>query len=73
MRTIVDIPDDQVAALKRLGEQAQVSRSELVRRAVGEYLQRHAIDNDDVAFGLWREQSIDGLALQESLRSEWQE
>jgi len=73
MRTIVDIPEDQVEALKRLGERARLSRAELVRRAVAEYLQRQAPGPGDTAFGLWREQPLDALAVQDSLRAEWDE
>ena len=73
MRTIVDIPEDQVEALKRLSERAHLSRSELVRRAVAEYLQRHSPGTGDAAFGLSREQPLDALAMQDSLRVEWGE
>jgi hypothetical protein len=73
MRTIVDIPEDQVEALKRLGERSRLSRAELMRRAVAEYLQRHSPGPGDAAFGLWREQPLDALAVQDSLRAEWGE
>jgi len=71
MRTIVDLPDEQLEPLKILGEQMKLSRSELVRRAVADYLRRHRAVTDDTAFGVWRGRSEDGLAYQERLRSEW--
>ena len=71
MRTIVDLTDDQVAALKRLGERSKLSRAELVRRAVAAYLRDHEPDARDEAFGLWQDDPRDGLDLQRGLREEW--
>lgn len=73
MRTIVDLPEDQIAALKRLSKQSKLSRAELMRLAVGEYLQNHCADNTDDAFGIWRGQALDGLDYQRQLRDEWSE
>jgi metal-responsive CopG/Arc/MetJ family transcriptional regulator len=72
MRTIIDLPEEQVQALKALAEKTRVSRAELVRRAVSEYLDRRRVDaEDDDAFGLWRARGQDGLAYQEARRTEW--
>ena len=71
MRITLEISDEQVTELKRLGKQANLSLSELVRGAIGEYLQRHEIDNDDVAFGLFRERPIESIGFQNTIRSEW--
>lgn len=38
MRTIVDLPEEQVRALDKIGQDENVSRAELVRQAVGLYL-----------------------------------
>jgi hypothetical protein len=73
MRTIVDLPEDQIAALKQLSKQSKLSRAELMRRAVGEYLQNHSADAADDAFGIWQGQAPDGLAYQRQLREEWSE
>ena len=73
MRTIVEIPDEQIQALKSLGEHEKLSRAELIRRALGEYLARHKRDTEGAAFGLWQTRDIDGLAYQEKLRREWGE
>jgi metal-responsive CopG/Arc/MetJ family transcriptional regulator len=71
MRTIVDLPDKQIEALKRMSELAHSSRAELVRRAIDEYLTRHLPAHDDDAFGLWKKRKTDGLTYQERLRDEW--
>jgi len=71
MRTIVDLPDEQIEALKRMSEAAHSSRAELVRRAIDEYLARHLPAQDDGAFGLWKKRTSDGLAYQERMRDEW--
>ena len=71
MRTIVDLPDDDVKRLAALGKRGRVSRAELVRRAVREYLSRHAPPETDEAFGLWKDRGEDGLAYQRRLRDEW--
>lgn len=71
MRTIVDLPEDQVEALKRLSKQARLSRAELMRRAVADYLQRHDAEPFESAFGIWKEKTRDGVAYQRELREEW--
>lgn len=75
MRTLVDIPDDQIAELTKLAERQKVSRAALVREAIGDLLasrrreaRKQAID---AAFGIWAGMEEDGLAYQERLRSEW--
>lgn len=71
MRTVIDLPDEQVEPLKALADRMQVSRAELVRRAVADYLCRHRPARGDAAFGLWQDRGEDGVAYQERLRSEW--
>ena len=71
MRTIVDLPEKQIEALKRMSETSQSSRAELVRRAIDEYLARHLPAQDDKAFGIWRKRKIDGLDYQDRMRDEW--
>lgn len=72
MRTIIDLPDEQVQALKQMSQIAHVSRAELMRRAVAEYLARHQPPASDEAFGLWRRRPEDGLAYQGRMRDEWE-
>jgi len=71
MRTIVDLPEKQIEALKRISEASRSSRAELVRCAIDEYLARHLPAQDDGAFGIWRKREIDGLYYQDRMRDEW--
>ena len=70
MRTIVDLPDEQIEALKRISDTEQVSRAELMRRAVAEYLVRQQPAPDDAAFGLWRDRAKDSLVYEDAVRAE---
>ncbi len=71
MRTIIDIPDTQLELLNSFALQEKISRAELIRRAVADYLQRCVAVPDDDAFGVWQPRGEDGLAYQQRLREEW--
>ena len=73
MRTIIDLPDNQVKALRTICEQTRLSRAELIRRAVDDYLGRHLPENDIHAFGLWRSRAEDGLSYQNRVTKDWDE
>ncbi len=73
MRTIIDLPPEQIEALKQMGIHSRLSRAELVRRAVAEYIGRHQLDQNDNAFGLWKDRVIDGVEYQQRLRMEWEQ
>ena len=72
MRTIIDLPESQLAALRELERIKKVSRAELVRQAVAQYVVSNA--SAMPAFGAWKKAkraSADGVAVQRKLRSEW--
>ena len=73
MRRIqVDIPGDDLHELDRLASIQGVSRAELIRRAVSQYLVSPKLgDSANQAFGIWKERREDGLAVEARLRSEW--
>lgn len=78
MRTIVDIPESQLAPLDAIASKEKVSRAELVRRAVAMLLESMTKETPqksscDDAFGLWkdREDIIDGVEYQRKIRAEW--
>ncbi|MDP3719243.1 MAG: CopG family transcriptional regulator [Acidobacteriota bacterium] len=71
MRTIIELPADQVESLDEWCRREGVSRAEAVRRAVADHLQKHHTVGAKRAFGIWRDLAEDGLAYQERLRSEW--
>jgi metal-responsive CopG/Arc/MetJ family transcriptional regulator len=76
MRTVIDLPDEQIATLDRLARAAGTSRAAMIREAVRELLRdRTRAPDVDAAFGLWAadDESCreDGLAYQRRLRDEW--
>lgn len=71
MRTSIRIDDAQITALDRLAQQENVSRASLIRRAIDDYLQRQQGSLPADAFGLWANETIDGLAFQEKMRDDW--
>lgn len=71
MRTIVDLPDDQVQALADLCEREGISRSEAIRRAVRMLLASNWEADLAAAFGAWREKDIEGVQYQRAIRTEW--
>jgi metal-responsive CopG/Arc/MetJ family transcriptional regulator len=73
MRTIVDIPKEQLDALAHLCEQQKISRAEAVRRAVDRLLKESSAAQKDAGFGLWKSKRIDSRKFVEKLRSEWNE
>jgi hypothetical protein len=72
MRTIIDLPESQLAALRELENRKKLSRAELIRQAVAQYVVHHA--ETEVAFGAWKtpkRRPVDALAVQKKLRAEW--
>ncbi|NQW03132.1 MAG: ribbon-helix-helix protein, CopG family [Acidobacteria bacterium] len=71
MRTIIELPHDQLAHLDAHCRLESISRAEAIRRAVAAMLaERSSADAAD-AFGLWRDRADQALADQERLRNEW--
>ena len=76
MRTIVDLPEEELRALKAAAKRDEVSQAEAIRRAIRAYLaSRPAPDRESPAFGLWadRQDRQEGVAYQRALRDEWAE
>ena len=71
MRTIIELPETQLERMRPVLKQEGISRAELIRRAVHEYLKRYPEESDDTAFGVRADRAKDGLEYQEELRSEW--
>ena len=72
MRTIIDIPEAQVAALRELEKAKKVSRAELIRQAIAQFVTTQS--PIESAFGAWKARKgrpVDGLALERKLRNEW--
>ena len=71
MRTLVDIPEYDLNALDDLSRHRRLSRAEVIRAAIREYLVRHRGADCDDAFGLWARGAEDGPEFELRLRSEW--
>ncbi len=71
MRILVDIGDAELKALDNMAKADKVSRASLIRKAVGDFLDRNNRQKEADAFGLWGDRAIDGLAYQDKIRSEW--
>lgn len=71
MRTIIDLPDEQLEALDALCLRDGISRAEAVRRAVAGHLARERAPDVRAAFGIWRDRPVDSLTLVATLRDEW--
>lgn len=72
MRTIIELPDDQLEGLAAICRKHGISRAEAIRRAVARHIEAEAGESATRAFGLWKDRDTDGLAFQRQLRGEWQ-
>ena len=72
MRTIIDLPADQLDALDDVCRRDRISRAEAIRRAVALLLRQRG-GAPEQAFGLWSDRRVDGLTYERSLREEWRD
>ena len=71
MRTIIEVPDDDIRNLDRIVEQQKKSRAAIIREAIRLYLKGRVVSSDEAAFGIWKEKKADGLEYQAEVRSDW--
>lgn len=74
MRTIVDLPEDQIGALDELCRREKISRAEAVRRAVAQFLPKTKSNwRNHPAVGLWkgRKRKVDSVEYVRRIRREW--
>ena len=71
MRTLVDIPQEDLVRLTELGKENHVSRAALIREAISAYLAPRGKSDLRKFYGLLKDNPEDGLAMQERLRKEW--
>lgn len=71
MRTLVDLPANDLEQLTTLSHSRRVSRAELIRQAVSGFLAENKAGIDD-SFGLWKKRRVDGVEYQDRLRGEWE-
>ena len=71
MRTIIDIPREQIEVLSEFCQREKLSRAEAVRKAIGRYLKDASIGGRAAAFGIWKKRKINALKYEDRLRGEW--
>jgi metal-responsive CopG/Arc/MetJ family transcriptional regulator len=72
MRTLVDIPNDDLEALDALNKSEGVSRSEAIRRAIKAYVElKTPVAKRHDGFGLWKDYGIDTDEYLRKIRAEW--
>ena len=71
VRTIVDIPDQFIESLDRLGTTNHQSRAAIIREAIADFLKVKSLPPSEAAFGIWKNRKMDGLEYQNELREEW--
>jgi hypothetical protein len=72
VRTIIELPEEQLEALDGLCRREAISRAEAIRRAVDLLVRDRAASASHAAFGLWRgARAVDGLKYEERHRREW--
>lgn len=73
MRTLIDLPEEDVSWLDRKAAETGKSRAAMVREAVSSYRARVGQEGIARYFGLWkaRPDIVDGLDYERRIRSEW--
>lgn len=71
MRTLVDIPNDELEALNTLSKSEGISRAESIRRAIKAYVDANRAPAKYEGFGLWRDKGIDTDEYLRKIRTEW--
>lgn len=70
MRTIIEIPENQLKDLSHICTSQNISRAEAIRRAITIYVSEE-LNQEDSAFGIWKSRKINSLNYQNNLRKEW--
>jgi hypothetical protein len=74
IRTLIDLKDEDVAALDAQAKREGVSRAALICQAIADFPGRIGSPGENAGFGAWKSDArpaIDGRAFQEKLRREW--
>ena len=72
MRTIIELPQQQLDALDVICRSEGISRAEAIRRAITRMVGETRPALGTPAFGLWRDRPVDGLDYERRLRDEWE-
>lgn len=71
-KKLVDISDESMKKLNLIAKETHISSSELVRRAVDEFLIKHEKSKETDVFGILAKRKVaDPVKYQRKIRSEW--
>lgn len=74
MRTIIELPEAQIEALRKIEERHNLSRAYVIRQAIAKYVVENTVQPN--AFGAWKKSAnakpVDAVAQQQALRDEWE-
>ncbi|MFN3667831.1 MAG: hypothetical protein ACK4VY_00830 [Brevundimonas sp.] len=74
---MIDLTEQQIAALAEIGREEKKSRAALVREGVEALIEDYRRRRDDAALdavvGIWKDDVEDGVEYQRRLRAEWDE
>ena len=71
MRMTIEVPEEQIRRLAAVCRREGVSRAEVIRRAIGCYLDAGCVRDPGDMFGTWRDRDVDGLRYERRLRRAW--
>jgi hypothetical protein len=71
MRTIIDLPDDQLEALAVICRRRGISRAEAIRQAIANHVRREREASSHEAFGLWSDLAFNARDFERGVRREW--
>ena len=72
MRTIIDLPEDQLRGLAEFCRREHISRAEAIRRAVGQLVEEEGRQDLKSIFGSWKKVHGRAEAHLKKIRSEWE-
>ena len=71
MRTLIDIPEEDLKLLSQVARRLSISRAEFERQAVAASIAPNRQKMNHAAFGAWSDFAEDGVAYQQRMRAEW--
>ena len=71
MKALIDISEALSKTLTEICQRENISRAELIRRAISQFVSEKKPEVIRSAFGILKNRKIDGLAYQKKIRSEW--
>ena len=68
---LADIPKDVIETLDRVSSKEHCSRAALIREVLQKYISDGQPKEDAEAFGIWKDEMVDGVEYQNHVRGEW--